>query len=67
VPLPPQVPGLPKARRVVLFAHTAAGGVVQVTLAHGSVLQAPLLQPLLHVVSVGAEVHVPPEQEPDEA
>jgi len=54
VPLPPQVPGLPKARRVVLFAHTAAGGVVQVTLAHGSVLQAPLLQPLLHVVSVGA-------------
>jgi hypothetical protein len=53
VPLP-QVPGLPKARRVVPFAQVAAGALVQLTPAQGSALQVPLVQPKAQAVSVGA-------------
>jgi hypothetical protein len=52
VPLP-QVPGLPKLRRVVVFTHVAAGGVVQLTPEHGSALHWPALQPNAQTVSVG--------------
>ena len=50
---PLQLPGLPYTRRVVAFAQVVAGGVVQLTPAHGSGLQAPPAQPKEHVVSVG--------------
>ena len=41
--MPPlQVPGTPKPLRT-LPVHVAAGGVLHVTVAHGSALQVPLL------------------------
>jgi hypothetical protein len=51
---PLQVPLDAKVRRVVLLTQTAAGGELQVTLAQGSALQLPPLQPKAQVVSVGA-------------
>ncbi len=43
----------------------ALGGVVQVTLAHGSGLQAPFAQPKGHPVSFEGYVHPPPLHVPD--
>jgi hypothetical protein len=51
---PLQVPDAAKVRRVVPFAQVAAGGMLQVTPAHGSPMQAPFEQPFAHVVSVDA-------------
>lgn len=50
---PEQVPGAEYVRRCVDDAQSAAGGVLQLTLAHGSGLHWLLLQPNGHVVSVG--------------
>jgi len=48
---PAQVPDEAQPRRVALSRQYAAGGVEQVTPAHGSLLQAPLVQPYIQVVS----------------
>jgi hypothetical protein len=47
------VPVDAKVRRVVPLTQTAAGGELQVTVAQGSALQVPPLQPKEHAVSVG--------------
>jgi hypothetical protein len=41
-------------RRVLVLTQSAAGGVVQVTVVQGSELHAPLVQPNMQEVSVGA-------------
>lgn len=60
-----QVPGTTKPLRT-LPVQVAAGGVVQVTVAHGSLLQVPLLalQPKGHVWVFDEYVQLPPEQVP---
>lgn len=47
---------------MVPLAQSAAGAVEQFTLAHGSPLQTPPLQPNGHVVSVGVLTQAPPAQ-----
>lgn len=48
-----QLPGAEYVRRCVDDAQSAAGGELQVTVAHGSGLHWLLLQPKGHTVSVG--------------
>ena len=56
---PPHVPLDAKLWRIAPLTHEAAGGVLHVTPAHGSPTQAPALQPLVQLVSVGAYAQVP--------
>lgn len=49
-------------RRVVESAQSAPGGELQLTLAHGSGLHEPPLQPKGQFVSLGVEEQTPPEQ-----
>lgn len=51
-------------RRVEALRQSAAGGLVQVTVAHGSALQAPLVQPKGQGASVEPYEQEPPEQVP---
>ena len=63
--MPPlQVPLAAKVRRVVLLAQVGPGGMLHVTPAQGSPAHAPLVQPFVQVVSVGAYVHAPLEHVP---
>ena len=55
---------LAKVRRVVEFAHVAAGGVLHMTPWHGSPWHTPPEQPFAHVVVCGAYEQVPPLQVP---
>lgn len=63
---PEQVPIAAYVRRVVLLKQSAAGGELQLTLAHGSGLHwfDAALQPKGQPVSVGAYEQVPPLQVP---
>jgi hypothetical protein len=49
-----QVPLAAYWRRAVPLAQSGGGGLLQLIPAHGSPMQAPLLQPLAQVVSVDA-------------
>ena len=62
-----QLPGFWKVRRCVPEGQSAGGGVLQLTVEHGSALHWLLAQPNWHVVSVGAYEHMPAEQVPVDA
>jgi hypothetical protein len=51
---PEQVPDDENTRSVTVSSHRLGGGELQLTPAHGSPLQTPLVQPNEHAVSIGA-------------
>ena len=63
-PPPEHVPVGEKLRSVAAVTHARAGGLMQLTPAHGSLLQAPFAQPYWQLTSVAVYVHDPPEQLP---